>query len=99
MSPGDIFAVTRASGGVRRCLNGLEFLGGVAHLGLRDLDVFVALVYDIYCTYLKEDIEGSVAGVYIMSRGVYLAGKIIEDFAAGVGNSHCDTGGYSVSQH
>ena len=77
----------------------MSLLGGVAHLGLRDLDVFVALVYDIYCTYLKEDIEGSVAWVYIMSRGVYLAGKIIEDFAAGVGNSHCDTGGYSVSQH
>ena len=74
----------------------MSLLGGVAHLGLRDLD---ALVYDIYCTYLKEDIEGYVAGVYIMSRGVYLAGKIIEDFAAGVGNSHCDTGGYSVSQH
>ena len=52
----------------------------------------------IYSTYLKENIKGSVAGVYIMSRGVYLAGKF-EDFAAGVGNSHCDTGGYSVSQH
>ena len=77
----------------------MSLFGGVAHLGLRDLDVFVALVYDIYCTYLKEDIEGSVADYYIMSRGVYLAGKIIEDFAAGVGNSHCDTGGYSVSQH
>ena len=77
----------------------MSLFGGVAHLGLRDLDVFVALVYDTYCTYLLENIEGSVAGVYIMSRGVYLAGKIIEDFAAGVGNSHCDTGGYSVSQH
>ena len=76
----------------------MSLFGGVAHIGLRDLDVFVALVYDIYCTYLKEDIEGSVAGVYIMTRGVYLAGKL-EDFAAGVGNSHCDTGGYSVSQH
>ena len=76
----------------------MSLFGGVAHLGLRDLAVFVALVYDIYCTYLKEDIEGSVAGVYIMTRGVYLAGKL-EDFAAGVGNSHCDTGGYSVSQH
>ena len=52
----------------------------------------------IYCTYLIENIEGSAAGVYIMTRGVYLAGKL-EDFAAGVGNSHCDTGGYSVSQH
>ena len=76
----------------------MSLFGGVAHLGLRDLDVFGALVYDIYCTYLKEDIEGSVAGVYIISRGVFLAGKL-EDFAAGVGNSHCDTGGYSVSQH
>ena len=76
----------------------MSLFGGVAHLGLRDLDVFGAAVYDIYCTYLKEDIAGSVAGVYIMSRGVYLAGKL-EDFAAGVGNSHCDTGGYSVSQH
>ena len=76
----------------------MSLLGGVAHLGLRDLDVFVALVFDIYCTYLIENIEGSVAGVYIMTRGVYLAGKL-EDFAAGVGNSHCDTGGYSVSQH
>ena len=76
----------------------MSLLGGVAHLGLRDLDVFGATVYDIYCTYLKEDVEGSVAGVYIMTRGVYLAGKL-EDFAAGVGNSHCDTGGYSVSQH
>ena len=77
----------------------MSLLGGVAHLGLRDLDVFGAAVFDIYCNYLIENIEGSVAGVYIMSRGVYLAGKIIEDFAAGVGNSHCDTGGYSVSQH
>ena len=77
----------------------MSLFGGVAHLGLRDLDVFVAFVYDIYCTYLTENIERYVAGVYIMSRGVYLAGKIIEDFAAGVGNSHCDTGGYSVSQH
>ena len=72
--------------------------GGVAHLGLRDLDVFGAAVYDIYCTYLIENKERYV-DMYIMSRGVYLAGKIIEDFAAGVGNSHCDTGGYSVSQH
>ena len=77
----------------------MSLFGGVAHLGLRDLDVFVAFVYNIYCTYLTENIERYVAGVYIMSRGVYLAGKIIEDFAAGVGNSHCDTGGYSVSQH
>ena len=76
----------------------MSLLGGVAHLGLRDLDVFVALVYDIYCTYLIENKERYV-DMYIMSRGVYLAGKIIEDFAAGVGNSHCDTGGYSVSQH
>ena len=76
----------------------MSFLGGVAHLGLRDFDVFVAAVYDIYCTYLIENIERYV-DMYIMSRGVYLAGKIIEDFAAGVGNSHCDTGGYSVSQH
>ena len=73
-------------------------LGGVAHLGLWDLDVFGAAVYDIYCTYLIENKERYV-DMYIMSRGVYLAGKIIEDFAAGVGNSHCDTGGYSVSQH
>ena len=51
----------------------------------------------IYCTYLKQNIERYV-DMYIMSRGVYLAGKL-EDFAAGVGNSHCDTGGYSVSQH
>ena len=77
----------------------MSLFSGVAHLGLRDLDVFVAFVYNIYCTYLTENIERYVAGVYIMSRGVYLAGKIIEDFAAGVGNSHCDTGGYSVSQH
>ena len=77
----------------------MSLFRGVAHLGLRDLDVFVAATYNIYYTYLTENIERYVAGVYIMSRGVYLAGKIIEDFAAGVGNSHCDTGGYSVSQH
>ena len=76
----------------------MSLFGGVAHLGLRDLDVFGAAVYDIYCTYLIENKERYV-DMYIMSRGVYLAGKIIEDFAAGVGNSHCDTGGYSVSQH
>ena len=76
----------------------MSLLGGVAHLGLQDLDVFGAAVYDIYCTYLIENKERYV-DMYIMSRGVYLAGKIIEDFAAGVGNSHCDTGGYSVSQH